>query len=291
MNSKRRISRLMLLVAVLAGISWGNPTATEGGQDGTADPIDARVQTRTYVFPETGQSIPYSLFVPSNYDASQEWPLIVALHAAGRSNESWLVDYAGMVDLAEQDGYIVASPLGYHPRGYYGSLGPGQATQSLRQAGQLTDDLPPNLGELSEQDVMNVFRMVQRRLSIDDDRIYLLGHSMGGLGTLHLASEYPDIWAGIAVVAPGSQPIKTDWTEQIEKLTHIPTFIIQGDQDTYLPVSRGVAATMSELGMPHVYLVIEGGDHTRFIMENPEMLSKVYSFFNIVHKNQRPQPE
>ena len=152
----------------------------------------------------------------------------------------------------------------------------------------MTDDLPPNLGELSEKDVMNVFEIVQGEFNIDDDRTYLLGHSMGGVGALHLAAKYPDIWAAIAVVAPGSVPMKTDWSEQIEKFTHIPTFLIQGDQDRYMPISRGVASTMKGLGMAHVYLVIEGGDHTRFIAENPEMLSKVYSFFNLIRKDQRP---
>ena len=288
MNSPRRTNHLLALIALVAAFTWGG-SVLSGQEPAPAVETDPRVEARTYVFPETGETIPYSLFVPSDYDASREWPLIVSLHAAGRTNESWLTDYDGMLDLAEQYGYIVASPLGYHPRGYYGSLGPGQATQSLEQAGQLTPDLPSNLGELSEQDVMNVFGMAQREFNIDDDRIYLLGHSMGGIGTLHLAATYPDIWAGIAVVAPGSQPVKTDWSEQIGKLTHIPAFMIQGDADNYMPVSRGVAATMKELGMPHVYLVIKGGDHTRFIMQNPEVLSKIYSFFNIVHKNQRPE--
>ncbi len=287
MNLRKWTYHSRLVVAVFAALAWGN-TALEGQQVESALPADSRVQTRTYVFPETGETIPYSLFVPSSYDEGREWPIIVGLHRAGQSHESWLVDYEGMLDLAEQDGYIVVAPLGYHPRGYYGSFGPGLATESLESSGQLTDELPPNLGELSEKDVMNVFEIVQGEFNIDDDRTYLLGHSMGGVGALHLAAKYPDIWAAIAVVAPGSVPMKTDWSEQIEKFTHIPTFLIQGDQDRYMPLSRGVASTMKRLGMAHVYLVIEGGDHTRFIAENPEMLSKVYSFFNLIRKDQRP---
>jgi predicted peptidase len=277
----------MLFVAVFAALIWASP-ALWGQQPETVQSTHSGVQTRNYVFPETGETIPYSLFVPSSYDTGTEWPLIVALHRAGQSHESWLVDYAGMLDFAERDGYIVVSPLGYHPRGYYGSFGPGLVEESLRSSGQLTDELPRNLGELSEKDVMNVFEIVQREFSVDDDRIYLLGHSMGGVGALHLAATYPDIWAGIAVVAPGSVPMKTDWSEQIEKLTHIPTLLIQGDEDRYMPISRGMASTMKQLGMAHMYLVIQGGDHTRFIAENPEMLSKVYSFFNVIRKDQRP---
>ena len=51
---------------------------------------------------------------------------------------------------------------------------------------------------------MNVFHLVTDELAIDEDRIYLWGHSMGGAGTYYLASRYPDTWAGLAAVAGGS---------------------------------------------------------------------------------------
>jgi hypothetical protein len=44
---------------------------------------------------------------------------------------------------------------------------------------------------------------------------------------------------------------------------------------------------MRELGMQHVYIEIPGGDHSLFVRENPETLSRVFSFFNIVGKRQR----
>jgi len=46
-------------------------------------------------------------------------------------------------------------------------------------------------------------------------------------------------------------------------------------------------ARMRELGMQHVYIEIPGGDHSLFVRENPETLSRVFSFFNIVGKRQR----
>jgi len=95
-------------------------------EPGTVVAADKRVQGRSYVFADTGKSIPYALFVPSTYNASQKWPLIVALHGLGRPFD-WMMGYEGMIDFAERDGFIVVSPLGYHPRGWYGSRGPGLA--------------------------------------------------------------------------------------------------------------------------------------------------------------------
>mgnify|MGYP003722260679 CR=1 FL=1 len=51
--------------------------------------------------------------------------------------------------------------------------------------------------------------------------------------------------------------------------------------------SRTWVARMRELGMQHVYIEVPGGDHSLFVRENPETLSRVFSFFNIVGKRQR----
>ena len=42
---------------------------------------------------------------------------------------------------------------------------------------------------------------------------------------------------------------------------------------------------MEELGMQHIYIEDLGGDHGAFISNNPENMSKVFSFFNIVRKD------
>ena len=41
---------------------------------------DARVHHLNYVFEETGETIPYALFVPLAYDPEIHLPLVVALH-------------------------------------------------------------------------------------------------------------------------------------------------------------------------------------------------------------------
>jgi predicted peptidase len=248
-------------------------------EPGTVVAADKRVQERTYVFAETGQSIPYALFVPSGYDATRKWPLIVALHGLGRPYD-WMMGYEGMIDFAQRDGFIVVSPLGYHPRGWYGSRGTGLAGNS--QPAPPAAPLPANLGELSEKDAMNVLEIVKRDFSIDENRVYLWGHSMGGAGTYHLAAKHPHLWAGLAVAAPAPSAAPTE----LESFRHVPILVLQGDDDRSVPVARTRewVAKMRELGMEHVYIEVEGGDHSLFVSRNRVMLSKVFSFFNIVRK-------
>jgi predicted peptidase len=257
--------------------------ALHAQEPGSVTARDSRVQSRSYRFEETGVEVPYALFAPSSYDASRPAPLIIALHGLGRPYD-WMMGYDRFIDFAEAGGYVVASPLGYHPRGWYGSRGAGIPAGAARET---DENLPANLGELSERDVMNVLEIVRESYAIDPERIYLWGHSMGGAGTYHLAASYPEIWAGIAVAAPAP---RAEAIDEITRFRAIPTLVLHGTDDRTVPVqgSRSWVARMAELGMQHVYVEVPGGDHSLFVSENPEVLSKVFSFFDVVRKGQRP---
>ena len=268
-------------VASLAILVIGqpNPWAQEAGSVVAAD---KRVQGRTYIFAETGEKIPFALFVPSNYNAVKRWPLIVGLHGAGGLYDS-MMRYEGLIDMAERDGFVMVTPLGYHPFGGFGiersGLNPPPAiAQALRT-------LPANISQLSEQDVMTVLANARQEFNVDPERIYLWGHSMGGSGAYHLAAKFPDMWAAVAVAAP--DPAAT--LAQLERLKRIPILVLQGDADQARRVeqTRASVAQMKQLGMEHVYLEIKGGDHTLFVSNNRDTLSKMFSFFNIAQKSQR----
>ena len=109
---------------------------------------------------------------------------------------------------------------------------------------------------MSEQDVLNVLKIAEDNLNIDPDRIYLLGHSMGGAGTLHLGMKYPDKWAALAPIAPAIP--YTGW--MIERMKDIPTIIIHGTNDTVLPVqaTRDWVDKMKSYKMDVKYIEEEG---------------------------------
>ena len=121
MNGRRFVVAGVAAALLLSSAGIGVAFAQEPGSTVEADP---RLQGRTYTFEETGAEVPYALFVPSDYDASRAWPLIVGLHGLGRPYD-WVMSYDGYVDRAERDGYILVTPKGYHPRAWYGSRGPG----------------------------------------------------------------------------------------------------------------------------------------------------------------------
>jgi predicted peptidase len=51
---------------------------------------------------------------------------------------------------------------------------------------------------------MTVLEMIRKEFNVDERRIYLTGHSMGGAGTYYLGSQHGSIWAAIAPIAPAA---------------------------------------------------------------------------------------
>lgn len=234
-----------------------------------------RVERKTYEFKEAGREMEYALFVPSGYDKAKPAPLVVALHGL-YSNPQQIIRYPGLTNLAETGGYIVVAPMGYNTRGWYGAKG--------LVKGQAND--PANLSELSERDVMNVLEIVRKDYAVDPDRIYLLGHSMGGGGTLHLAIKHPDVWAALAPIAPATARPATD----VQQIKHLPVILVQGAKDAMVRVERvrPWAEQMKRLGMTHEYIEVPGGDHITVAFTT---LPKIFAFFDQHKRGAKGKPK
>jgi poly(3-hydroxybutyrate) depolymerase len=228
-----------------------------------AQDTQGRIQKKTYDFKDAGREMEYALFVPSKYDKEKKTPLMVALHGLG-SNPQQIIRYPALTDQAEKHGYIVVAPMGYNTRGWYGAKVPGFFKSS-----------PENLSDLSEKDVMNVLDIARKEFNIDENRIYLMGHSMGGGGTMHLALKYPDVWSGLGPIAPAI----FSKVEEVEKIKHLPVIMIQGDKDFLVPVAgpRRWAEAMKKADMKLEYMEIAGGGHLDVATKN---IPAVFEFFN-----------
>jgi len=243
--------------AVAAAARTGkNPFATKTGDF-----------KRHYLLNTAGEIIPYHMYVPKSYNGSRAYPLIIALHGLGGTEDSFFDGYdKAFPPLAEQHGYIVAAALGYRVDGSYGwGLGNAPADPNARR----TQDL-------SEQDVIHVLELARKNYKIDPNRIYLMGHSMGGIGTWKLAPKYPDIWAAIAPFSGSGAPAT------LERIKTVPEFVVHGDNDPTVNVqgSRTMVARMKELGIEVKYVEVPGGTHSSVVAPN---FAGMFDFFD-AHK-------
>ncbi|MBN2242510.1 MAG: hypothetical protein JW793_07455 [Acidobacteria bacterium] len=267
------------------------------GQRGGLTPFqtDPRVQERTYRFEETDEDLKYLLFVSSKVGEEKKAPLIVTLHGLGAGPQFMFTKEA--VDLAEEGGYILVGPMGYNERGWYGipmgqkkdfskappktanktqTAQPDAEAKAKPKAGMFFNaNDPPNLRELSEKDVMNVLGLVRKEFNVDERRIYLMGHSMGGAGTLYLGVKYPSIWAALAPVAPAAFGLDPG---SLEKIRNMPVLFVHGDVDEAVPVAntRQWVEKAKELGMTCEYNEMKGVSHGPVITAS---LPSVYAFF------------
>jgi poly(3-hydroxybutyrate) depolymerase len=230
--------------------------------------VTAKGQVRRHYLLESANEImPYRVYVPTTYVRGTPHPVVVALHGLGGTEAQMFDSYGGeLAKVAEQHGVIVASPLGYRSDGWYGWQGSINRNdpEALRSV------------QRSEEDVLQVLKQVQQHYTLDKSRVYLMGHSMGAIGTWHLGPKYPEVWAALGPVAGIGDPTA------LEQMRNLPQFVVHGDADPTVAVtfSRAMVARMRALGMNHTYIEVPGGNHTNIVAPN---LAAMFEFF-LKHK-------
>ena len=244
-----------------------------------------RILECTYRLAEANADIPYTLFVPSTYDPQKPAPLVVDLHGLNITPLQQIL-FDGTTDFAERHGFIVLAPMGFNVSSWWGSrTGTPVATAAVKPGG----DVHYSTTELAEIDTMAVLKLIRERYTIDSDRIYLMGHSMGGAGTYYLGGKYNDIWAGLAPLA-GAGGIAEGTAERYKSL---PMLIMHGAKDSIVnaAVSRRSVAALQAVGAPHLYLEFPDKDHEFWIRRGAAQMEKVFLFFSLVSKRTTVVPQ
>ena len=91
--------------------------------------------------------------------------------------------------------------------------------------------IDPVIGELSEKEVFTALADARKSYAVDPRRIYLMGNSAGGVGTLYLASKYPTLFAAIAPSAGAIAAWSYPWARLAE--ARLPVLFVHGDGDEH----------------------------------------------------------
>jgi predicted esterase len=311
------IAASQVQLAQQAGQQAPATATSQAGRGGQRGP-DPRAQQRTYLFTDTNEQMPYAVFVSSKVSKDRKNPLIVSLHGLGGTQNTMVGANLGAVELAEQGSYILVTPMGYNCGGWYGiPVGPprGGANATAPQAGAPQTGAPnPNAAapqrgarggrgfacvgggtavtdaakvrELSEKDVMNVLAMMRKEFNVDERRIYLMGHSMGGAGTYFLGSKYGKEFAALAPIAPAAMGMTNDRVKVLQAIKDagVPMLVSMGDADEAVPVAnvRQWVETMKELQMNYEYKEYPGVTH------GPIMAASMPDIYKFFEKHSRP---
>ena len=201
--------------------------------DLTQDDVDFR----KFVYEKNNQTLPYRLFVPLGYDAKRTYPLVLWLHGAdggGSDNIRQLThkNRLGTHFWISSEAQATFPTFVLAPQAPFGQ---GWSEPELNQPGK------------SLVLTMEVLAKVRKEFSVDPDRIYVAGQSMGGLGVWSLLQNYPGTWAAALILAA------YDNFTDVPAITRVPLWVFQGDADDSVPVTV-VRSMMSQLRKAHADL-------------------------------------
>lgn len=210
------------------------------------------------------EPIPFQarLLKPRVVEDNMEYPLIVFLHGAGeRGNDNTI----HLKSLPQQ----MASPDWQAKFPCY-LLAP-QCPKGMRWSSPLVSP-KSNSTERAKQklydQIYQMIKQVSANNSIDTDRIYLTGYSMGGFGTWNIIAHYPDLFAAASPICGGGDP------ETVSKFVNLPLWVVHGDADQTVPVteSRKMIEALREAGGTPNYRELKGVKHDSWSQtyQNPE---------------------
>lgn len=162
--------------------------ATETAFGSTAEKCLVADDFRQFEFksPYTGQTLPYNLYLPEDYDPSERYPLVLFIHDAGVASapvNQPLIQGRGAVAWAEPEAQARHKCI---------VVAPEYPFITVDDNWNYSHHLDATIALLKD---------LQTRYSIDPDRIYTTGQSMGCMSSIVLMLKEPDLFAAALLVA------------------------------------------------------------------------------------------
>lgn len=143
-------------------------------------------EQKVWTDPETGDVLPYNLFVPKDYDPARSYPLVNFMHDAGATSEDPLftlkqglgaICWASPEDQAKRPCFVLAP-----------------------QFAEIIADDDDNASSMLDTTI-NLIKALTKTYSIDPKRLYTTGQSGGGMLSIAMNIKYPDFFAASLLVA------------------------------------------------------------------------------------------
>ncbi len=239
----------------LLAISWGFPLEhllnssaelnraerlIESALNQVRDPSLAAPGERWLTIPVESDRIPCRILIPDDVESGPR-PLVVAVHGMGGS-ENLFFEAHGLglgPRLAAERGWIFAAP---------GALGiPGSG---------------PQIGDIVTE--------LQSFLPIDADRIFLIGHSLGGMRIARATMLEPKRYCAIA-------PLSGGYTIEPEvDLANLPAFVAAGSEDFGLGMAMSMKSSLEAAGASVTYRVYQPSEHLLMVADAMPEVFKLF---------------
>jgi len=256
----------VFLIAILGFFTIGNAEAQ-------TQTFDAYQKKWLVQGPDT---LPYRLLLPQNFEASKKYPLILFLHGAGergRDNEAQLM-HGGNLFLSDSVRRnfpaIVVFPQ-CAANSYWSNVqrrtdSTGQTIFTFQEDGAPTRDMAM---------VENLLEELQRQYKIKGDQIYVMGLSMGGMGTFEIVRRHPDLFAAAIPICGGAHPATAS------QLKRAKWWVFHGGKDNVVPphFSEDMIAALKAQGAQAKFTVYPEAGHNSWdsAFAEPDLLPWLFA--------------
>lgn len=235
-----------------------------------ADVADHRDRFEPQVYADaSGAKLNYRLLKPKDYDPQKKYPLVLFLHGAGErgdDNEKQLIhgmnDFASDAIMAKYPAFVVAPQC---PAG----------KKWVEVDWSADSHAMPQEPSISLRLTLEAIAALQQEFSIDADRLYITGLSMGGYGTWDAVQRYPQRFAAAAPICGGGDPAFA------AGMKDVPLWAFHGDKDTAVKPhrSREMIAALKAAGGTPKYTEYPGVAHNSWAQTyaNPELYAWLFA--------------
>ncbi|WP_254562847.1 carboxylesterase family protein [Dyadobacter diqingensis] len=176
-----------------------------------------------------GDTLSYRLLMPEGYDPDQRYPLVVSLHGGAgygtdnvRQLASWEIQQLTEPKSRKKYPAFILAPQIFHGTSWGG------------------------LPHLVTRDtiVFDLLRALKAEFSIDPNRVYVVGHSLGGYGTWHFIGTRPGVFAAAIPLSGAGDP------SLAKNMVDVSVWAFHGETDRNVLVdgSRKVIKAMQQAG-------------------------------------------
>ena len=190
------------------------------------------------VFKHEKTSLLYRIYIPSTYSAEKKYPIFVHLHGAGIRGNDNKRPLSFVKKLFQEESYALDECIVIVP----------QCPENEKWVDIIWKDGSYDLAKVPESNefeaLVALIEDTIQTYSVDENRIWAAGFSMGGYGTWNLLMNHPDLFcAGVPMCGAGA-PAAAD------RLLNIPIWAVHGVKDPTVPVSgsREMVEAIRSLG-------------------------------------------
>ncbi len=221
------------------------------------------------------REVNYRLMKPIDFDPAKTYPLVLSLHGAGgrgtdnvqslRNWNGWMAEedvrrkhpcfvLAPQTDVSWSD---PTSPLAIEPEvtdALIASVPEGMRGLLSRRKERARREPVGDLGTVLDF----IDTVLMKEYKIDADRVYCLGHSMGGFGTFTAIYQHPERFAAAIPSAGGFGP----WRD-VSRIKDVPIWAFHGTEDRTVNYifTQHVFERLKAIGGNMKFTTLEGVKH------------------------------